>query len=564
MNRNVAFRRKIVYISAIAVLLIPLYMLGSPSRLEQGQVAGGGYLVKLRTHYGLAQIGLGEIDPASEAMRLSCLGMRGVAANILWAKYGHYKKTEQFDEMAATVDQIIKLQPNYIRVWEFHAHNLSYNTSVEYDDFRFRYHWVKRGIEFLMKGTRYNRDEPRLLWYLGWFVENKIGRSDEYLQFRPLFREDDDFHQILGRQIDMDKTLGPDRRPDNWLVGRQWMLKAQDAKDNKGKSLGGKSPLTFHSSPSMSLMYYAMAIEEDGYLGEVGRIAWRDAGESWDRYGSREIPTSYGFTIRLNDWEETDRQIADLVRELDDLAPGARERLKQEKFENDLNDRERAALERSEEDRTAKQAGLAEQAEQKLRVFNTEVADAAPAESRDRARRLAGLIAERKWHKTVIGRYRDIVNFVYWRTRCEAEQTQYALNARKHVYQADRAFDNTDLVPAKEHYEKAWENWDKIFQMYPLLLEDVSAEDVVDKVENYRQCLIQLGEPFPDPFILQPLLDLHEYLTTPRQPATTEQEDEESEQADEDASDEAAPDGAAANGGAADGESGQRTDASTP
>jgi hypothetical protein len=528
MNRNDVFWRKIIYISAIAALLIPLHMLGSP----EGQILGGGYLAHLREKYGLAQVGLGEIDPASEAMRLSCLGLRGVAVNVLWQKMGYFKKTEQFDKMAATVDQILKLQPNFIKVWEYHAHNLSYNTSVEYDDFRFRYHWVKRGVEFLMGGIRYNRDNPRLLWYLGWFVQNKIGRSDEYRQFRPLFREDEDFHQVLNKQIPMDLTHGPDNRPDNWLVGYRWMIKAQDAVDNKGQSLGGKSPLTFHSSPSMSLMYYAMAIEEDGHLGEVGRRAWAKAGDSWKKYGNRPIPTSYGFSIRLNDLEETQRQIDELVGRLHKLAPGARQKLRQERLENDLTDRERAALEIPEEDRTAKQSGLALEAEQKLEVTDAEVADAAPAATRDEARRLAGRINQKRWHAIVIKRYREIVNFDYWRTRCEAEQTDYALRAREHVFNADAAFEQLNLEQAREQYELAWENWARIFEKYPLLLEDVSAEDVVDMVERYQQCLIQMGETMPDPFVLQPLLDLHQRLRTPPTDDATEEEGEQEEEAD--------------------------------
>jgi hypothetical protein len=525
MSQNVVFWRKIVYICFIAALLIPLYLLGAP----EGQITGGGYLAALRVKYGLAQVSLGEIDPASEAMRLSCLGLRGVAVNILWQKMGYYKKTEQFDKMATTVDQILKLQPNFIKVWEYHAHNLSYNTSVEYDDFRFRYHWVKRGMEFLMGGIRYNRDNPRLLWYLGWFVQNKIGRSDEYRQFRPMFREDEDFHQILNKYIPIDKTNGPDNLPDNWLVGYQWMVKAQDAVDNKGQSLGGKSPLTFHSSPSMSLMYYAMAIEEEGHLGEVGRRAWAEAGKSWKKYGNRLIPTSYGFSIRLNDLEENDRQIAELVRKLDELAPGVREQLRQEKLENDLTDPQRAALKKPAEKRTAKQNTLALEAEQLLQVADAEVADAAPAAVRDEARRLAGQIGQKQWHSVVIKRYRNIVNFDYWRTRCEAEQTDYALRAREHVFNADVAYEDLDLEKAKEQYEMAWENWAMIFEKYPLLLEDVSAEDVVDTVERYQNCLAQMGKPMPDPFVLQPLLDLHQRLQ-PRAPSDDGAEEESDDQ----------------------------------
>ena len=49
---------------------------------------------------------------------------------------------------------------------------------------------------------------------------NKIGRADEHVQFRRLFREDDDFN---GSR--------PLAQRDNWLVGRDWLLKAEQLVD---------------------------------------------------------------------------------------------------------------------------------------------------------------------------------------------------------------------------------------------------------------------------------------------------------------------------------------------
>ena len=115
--------------------------------------------------------------------------MRGVAANILWTKANEYKRTENWEALVATVNQMAKLQPNFVSVWEFQSHNLSYNISVEQDDYRFRYRWVKKGIDFLIQGTRYNRREPRLFWTVGWYTGQKFGRADEHKQFRRLFRE---------------------------------------------------------------------------------------------------------------------------------------------------------------------------------------------------------------------------------------------------------------------------------------------------------------------------------------------------------------------------------------
>jgi hypothetical protein len=60
-----------------------------------------------------------------------------------------------------------------------------------------RYQWVKKGIEFLILGSHYNRDEPGILRQVGWFVGQKIGRADEHMQFRRMFRDDKDFHQTF-------------------------------------------------------------------------------------------------------------------------------------------------------------------------------------------------------------------------------------------------------------------------------------------------------------------------------------------------------------------------------
>ena len=154
-----------------------------------------------------------------------------MATNLLWTKADGYKRTESWDKLSATLNQIAKLQPNYISVWEFQAHNLSYNVSAEFDDYRSRYHWVKKGLEFLLEGTKYNQRNPRLFWSLGWFTGHKIGRSDEHVQFRRLFRQDTDFHNTLMDYVNMNNARGPDGYPDNWLVAYLWYLQSEAVVD---------------------------------------------------------------------------------------------------------------------------------------------------------------------------------------------------------------------------------------------------------------------------------------------------------------------------------------------
>ena len=155
-----------------------------------------------------------------------------------------------------------------------------------------RYQWVKKGIDFLILGTQYNRDEPGLLNPVGWFIGQKIGRADENRQFRRLFKEDKDFHAEFrknGVEVDQALVLG---KPDNWLVSKLWYDKAEEAVA-RGKPLRLKQPLLFYNSGPMSQINAATALEkDDGIFGQLAQFAWNRADTAWERYGSRELLAS--------------------------------------------------------------------------------------------------------------------------------------------------------------------------------------------------------------------------------------------------------------------------------
>ena len=201
---NSTFVRKIVYLAFAGLLIIPLSMISLPASrgtVDEGGNAAlgnrGGKLAQLRDEYDLSQAKLMEIDPASETMKLASVGLRGVAVNLLWMQAMDHRKHENWDKLRATLNALIKIQPNFIKVWEYQAHNLSYNISVEFDDYEYRYHWVKEGIKFLTEGIPYNYRNHRITDNLGFFCGLKIGRSDEKSQFRKLFRKDKDFHDAM-------------------------------------------------------------------------------------------------------------------------------------------------------------------------------------------------------------------------------------------------------------------------------------------------------------------------------------------------------------------------------
>lgn len=516
MMQNASFVRKILYLALIALLLLPLYVIGHPATGDPTQLnsSPGGELAQLRTKHDLGIAELGEIDPAGESMKLATLGMRGIAANILWSKANYYKKTEDWEKLVATVNQMSKLQPNFISVWEFQSHNLSYNISVEHDDYRFRYLWVKKGIEFLIRGTRYNRNEPKLFWTLGWYTGQKFGRADEHTQFRRLFHDDDDFHNELAKYIPLDSEGrgGADNRPDNWLASRLWYESAYDIVLNRNAPIRGKAPHIFYADGPKSRMNYAAAIESEGLLNEIAEYAWKVAGEEWRQYGDRVVPTSWGERIRLNDAELKAAEAQRLADELDKLLPGLREIIRQEKIAK-LPKLERETLEKPQGEITTEVEAMRYfTANEKVKVSYRDVADRAPPEIRARAFRLAGLAAESEIVAGHIQRYRENVNFQYWRTRCDVEQMRATVEARRHVYEAGQLAAAGDLDKARNEYEAAWGKWAATLQSNPDLVHTLTEDDLYEDLQKYLKLLAQLDEELPADFALNSVIKQFSHL----------------------------------------------------
>lgn len=518
MTRNASFIRKVVYIAVIAVLLIPMSYLSQPSTRE----SAGGILAQQRTEYHLSESNLGEVDPTSETMKFATLGMRGVACTLLWQQANEHKLKENWDGFAAVLKQISKLQPHFINVWVFQSWNMSYNVSVEFDDYKYRYHWVKRGIDYLIEGTRYNQRDVRLLWYLGWVFGQKIGRSDEYQQFRDLFREDHDYHATLPIDTNTTDVRDYEGRVDNWLISREFFLRGQRLVDQYSITKLGQSPVVYHSEPGMSQIRYSEAIEEEGVFGERAKRAWKSAGDYWSDFGNRSIPTSFaGLNIKLSELEDT-RQQADRVRaELDEVTKGVRDQVYQQRLDS-LTDKQRNLLDANAENFTDEDRALVAQARRTLEITPDDLAAAAPPDVSENAHRLAAQLRDLQERARITDSYRDIVNFAYWKTRCDAEQTQFMVDARQHLFDARRLKDDAILtrhldpqsnewkLGSKEVYEKAWENWAKVFEDHPSLLDNIEAEDLVDHINDYREVLGHLEKEMPDNFILQKVIDLHD------------------------------------------------------
>lgn len=513
MERN-TFLRRVAYLICIAALLLPLSYLAQPSAAGKAGAggSGGGVLSQMRAENHLSQTNLGELDPASETIKLASLGMHGVAANILWMKSNEYKMKQDWTSLSATLEQITKLQPNFIAVWRHQAWNLAYNVSVEFDDYRDRYDWVKRGIRFLREGIDYNIREPRLWWDHGWFIGYKIGRADEHKQFRKLFVADDDYH---GDR--------PVEERDNWLVGRESFLEAQRLVDNEGVILRGMNPILFHIHPTMWLLNYAAQEEEEGKFDNAVKN-WQRALADLNQYEARELPGPENRPLRLRDYATVMEEQAKLKAELEALDPGLQKRIEEEKIAG-LSPDERAAYLKPWEDRNEQESRLAGEAGGKVFVTVDEVGrrvdPAKRSPSGKSGAQIAARLAELSALGSILDGYRTQVNLDYWLTRCKAESDPMAVAARRAIFEGNEAYDRLELVVARKKYEEGIADWRKVLDKYPSTVTDsITGTELMEMINRYRAILRQDGvTELPADFPLADIVAEHE----PRNPTGSAQ-----------------------------------------
>ena len=95
--------------------------------------------------------------------------------------------------------------------------------------------------------------------------------------------------------------------------------------------MGRKSPRIFYSSPAMSQMNYAEAIEEEGNF-DKARRAWIKAQEEWEEFGRLPIEHSTGVVLRLGRRREAGRaKSSRLQAKLDAMSPGLQQKMVAEK-----------------------------------------------------------------------------------------------------------------------------------------------------------------------------------------------------------------------------------------
>ena len=562
MSGTSTFVRKIIYVASIAVLLIPLSLISRPAVKattdESGKVVTGnegGKLAQLRDQYNLSQAKLMEIDPTSETMKLASVGLRGVAVNMLWMQAMDHRKKQNWDQLRSTLNALIKIQPNFIKVWEYQAHNLSYNISVEFDDYEYRYHWVKEGIKFLTEGIPYNYRNHRITDNLGFFCGMKIGRSDEKLQFRRLFRKDKDFRDELyledNRGIDPELYTTREYGHDNWKLAYQWYNKSENLVQTYGDQY--LSDMMLYRKRPMQLMNQARGLQEEFATDDVIQEIWRDANREWLEFGEREIRTSTGLPVTFRGLAEFESRLNDLRSQLDALVPGRREIEMEAVLQQvGLTDLEKAALDIPTDERTEEQAILAASAEsniQKLsRNIDIRIAEAATPDKLIEARKLQNEINRVMAQMQFSNSYSETVNYKYWDVRSQVESQDITAEARRSMFRAkemkqDSIFDDEyQFDPETKEkkvikqgaitlFDQAFDKW-KVVMDSPVLeeielIDGELVDDLIQACGEYYDMIRVTGRNWPSDFPFQEFIDIRAQYGDLRLPTSQDVADRE-------------------------------------
>jgi len=458
MNRLTVQQRKMVYAGTALLLLIPIIILGAPPSNTAGAVKQGGqsYLAASREYHDLGEASLGDVDPTSATMNLVLLGMRGVAASVLWNQADYLKERKKFSELAETVESIILLQPHFKTVWRFQAWTLAYNVSAECDAVEDRYYWVKRGAKFLKRGVARNRLIPELPFDMGTFLGTKIGLADEHEAYQEFFLHDPDTKLWGGGP---DEDLNRDGK-DHYLVARDWYLQANEVLEHKGVQQHTMDLALFLAYPYRSLISYAKNLQVAGVTGDRNhmneeqlQVAFQEwskrVGQAWD-HAYNEWVEIYGRTKFLSAGFGT------LL--LEDDARGLKELETLAKAENVTFEQ------------------------------------------------------KRDWQ----GRYRKMTSYPYWKMHCDIEKRELMTRARFHLAEGRRLYREVqDFEGAQANLEQGMSEMEQVIKAYQVNPEfNIMVTDEQEIIEEsikalliWRQVKLLLDQPLPEHYPLKILWD---------------------------------------------------------
>jgi hypothetical protein len=105
-----------------------------------------------------------------------------------------------------------------------------------------------------------------------------------------------------------------------------------------------------------------------------------------------------------------------------------------------------------------------------------------------------------------LGRYQDMTNYRYWRTRALAERESNTVGAHRELYLAEKALLEGDAVKAQKDAESGMEKFEKMLNDYPVLgVDDMTIEEGLLGQLIWRSALDVQGLSVPKTYPLRKL-----------------------------------------------------------
>jgi len=138
--------------------------------------------------------------PPDIAFTQAALGsFRGLAVDYLWIRLQGLKEAGRYYEAMELSRLIVKLQPRFISVWDFHAWNMAYNISDAVRTPEEKWLWVQEGIRLLRdEGIPLNPAAPKLYEQLAYTFFHRIGKYSSFTQDYFKLRHATEWHALLG------------------------------------------------------------------------------------------------------------------------------------------------------------------------------------------------------------------------------------------------------------------------------------------------------------------------------------------------------------------------------
>jgi len=120
----------------------------------------------------------GKLPPAQYVVEYTASmlmgGMRAVAIDYLWIQLGKAEKARNWIEVAAILDILLSLQPNFAEIWSHLAWVEAYNIAAQQEKEEDRWRWVRKGIEHSDQAVKRNPTSEKLLFNKGYMLYHRV------------------------------------------------------------------------------------------------------------------------------------------------------------------------------------------------------------------------------------------------------------------------------------------------------------------------------------------------------------------------------------------------------